>query len=78
MTTSDDLAADLESLAARIERLSVVSLPEFAGADTWSMPIADHCRHRLRFSRERLLAVAADLRRQALTVRTTRSMGAIR
>jgi hypothetical protein len=50
MTTSDDLAADLESLAARIERLS----------------------------RERLLAVAADLRRRALTVRTTRSMGAIR
>ena len=78
MTTSADRAADLEHLAAQIERLSIVSLLDFAGTDTWAMPIADHCRHRLRFNRERLLAIANDLRRRALTMRTTRSMGAMR
>jgi hypothetical protein len=58
-------AAELRSLAVRLEDSPVLRLHEDAGVDTWASPGADTCRTTLADDQVRLRNAAAELRQQA-------------
>lgn len=59
----------LDYLATSISRLGVLDLASAAGPSTWSMPSADHCRRRLMWHRDRIVALTGDLRHRAAQLR---------
>jgi hypothetical protein len=78
MSNAADRMTELDRIASSIEHLGLMQLLDRAGSDTWVMPAADRCRERLVVHRNRLVDVAADLRRRALAATMGNPVGRFR